>query len=398
VRRRTVAAAGAVAAGAVLARPLMQQQLRRVEGRLNALHHPPPYRASAAARELHRSLLIADLHADTLLWGRDLLRRGTRGHSDVPRMIEGNVALQVQAVTTKSPRHLDLDRNDGTSDDVVLVAIANGWPVRSWVSLRERALHQARRARAFAARSGGALRVLLTRDDVAAFLADRAADPSLTAIVLSIEGAQCLEGDCDNVDVLADAGFRMLSPAHFFDTEMGGSAHGVTKGGLTDEGRAMVRRCEARGVLVDVSHASHATIADVLGMATRPVVASHGGVAGAVQSVRNLTDDEARGVAATGGLIGIGFWDTVCGGRDAASIARSIAYAVGLVGADHVALGSDWDGGVNVPFDASGTVVLTEALLAEGLDEPAIRRVMGENVFRVLADSLPARDSARALG
>jgi microsomal dipeptidase-like Zn-dependent dipeptidase len=183
----------------------------------------------------------------------------------------------------------------------------------------------------------------------------------------------------------------MISPSHFFDTEMGGSAHGLAKGGLTEEGRRMVTRCEGRGVLVDVSHAAHATIADVLAMATRPVVASHGGIAGAVDSVRNLTDDEVRGIAATGGLVGVGFWDTVTGGSDAAAIARSIRYAVDLVGADHVALGSDWDGAVPVPFDATGLVLLTEALLADGVDEATIRKVMGENVFRLFGEVFPAR-------
>jgi microsomal dipeptidase-like Zn-dependent dipeptidase len=368
----------------------MRRALWRTEVRLNPVYHPPPYVPSAAARDLHRTLLIADLHADTLLWGRDLLVRGERGHSDVPRMIQGNVALQVQAVTTKSPRRLNLDRNDDRTDDVVLICIANEWPVRTWTSLKARALYQARRLHAFAARSNGALRVLTSREDVATFLVDRAAWPAITAAVLSIEGAQCLEGDPANVDALADAGFRMLSPAHFFDTEMGGSVHGVGKGGLTAAGREMVRRCEARGVLMDVSHASHATIADILGMATRPVVASHTGVQGCLDSVRNLTDDEARAIAATGGLLGIGFWDTVCGGTDAAAIARSISYAVDLVGADHVALGSDWDGGVGVPFDATGIVQLTDALLAAGLGEQSIRQVMGGNVFRLLGETFPS--------
>jgi microsomal dipeptidase-like Zn-dependent dipeptidase len=292
-------------------------------------------------------------------------------------------------VTTKSPRHLNLDRNDDRSDDVVLICIANEWPVTAWTSLKARALYQARRLDVFAARSNGALRVLRTREDVARFLAERAGWPAITAGLLSIEGAQCLEGDPANVDVLAEAGFRMISPAHFFDTEMGGSVHGVAKGGLTEAGREMVARCEARGVLVDVSHASHATIADVLSVAQRPVVASHTGVQGCVDTVRNVTDDDAKAIAATGGLLGIGFWDTVCGGTDAASIARSITYAVNLVGADHVALGSDWDGGVGVPFDATGIVQLTDALLAAGHDGPTIRKVMGENVFRLFAETLP---------
>src|SRR5439155_6407805 len=102
-----------------------------------------------------------------------------------------------------------------------------------------------------------------------------------------------------------DAGFRMMSPAHFFDNEFGGSAHGVSKGGLTGRGREMIARMEARSMLVDVSHASIETIDDVLSLASRPVVASHTGVSGTCDSVRNLSDDHLRGIAATGGVIGI---------------------------------------------------------------------------------------------
>ena len=95
--------------------------------------------------------------------------------------------------------------------------------------------------------------------------------------LLAIEGAHALDGDPANVEVVADAGYRMMSPSHFFDNAFGGSAHGVAKGGLTDAGREMVERMEARGMLVDVAHASAATIDDVLAIATRPVVASHTG-------------------------------------------------------------------------------------------------------------------------
>ena len=181
----------------------------------------------------------------------------------------------------------------------------------------------------------------------------------------------------------------MISPAHFFDTAFGGSAHGVRKHGLTDAGREMIRRMEARGVILDVAHASETAIDDALAIATRPVVASHTGLRGVIDNRRNLPDAQLEGIAATGGVVGIGFWDTVTGGTDAASIARSIAYAVERVGADHVALGSDWDGAVAVPFDAAGTGRLTEALLDVGLDEPAIRAVMGESALRVFAEVLP---------
>ena len=379
------------AAGALAARPVGGWLVGRTERRLNPLGRPAPPPPTPDAAALHATLFIADLHADTLLWGRDLLVRGDRGHSDVPRMVEGNVALQVLAVTTKSPRHLNLDRNDDGSDDVTLVAMASGWPVRTWRSLRERALHQAARAHAFAARSEGRLRLIESREDLEAFRAARAADPTLCAAMLAIEGAQCLEGDCANVEVFAASGYRMISPAHFFDTEIGGSAHGVGKGGLTALGREWVERCEANGVLIDIAHASHATIADILAAATRPVLASHTGLRRTCDNGRNLTDAEALGVAATGGVLGIGFWDTVTCGSTTADVARAIRDAVDLVGAEHVALGSDWDGAVPVPFDASETGSLTQALLDAGLDEPAIRAVMGENVVRLLGEVLPAR-------
>ena len=87
---------------------------------------------------------------------------------------------------------------------------------------------------------------------------------------------------------------------------------------------------------------------------------------GIADNARNLSDEHLDGIAATGGLVGIGFWETASGGPDAAAIARSIAYAVERVGPEHVALGSDWDGAVPVPFDAANVVRLTDALLDVG--------------------------------
>jgi microsomal dipeptidase-like Zn-dependent dipeptidase len=332
---------------------------------------------------------VADLHADSLLWGRDLLARGTRGHVDVPRLIEGNVALQVFAASTKSPRHLNIERNDDSSDDVILLALALGWPPATWRRLLPRALHMAARADAMASRSDGRLTIIRSKADLAAYEVARAARPGITAGLLAIEGAHALDGDPANVEVVADAGFRMMSPSHFFDNAFGGSAHGIAKGGLTDAGREMLRRMEARRMLMDVAHASSATIDDVLAMATRPVVASHTGVRGVADNARNLSDDHLRGIAATGGLVGIGFWPTASGGEGIDWIARSIRYAVDVAGVEQVGLGSDFDGAVPTPFDASGLVMLTEALLESGLDEVAIAKVMGGNARRLLAEMLP---------
>jgi membrane dipeptidase len=389
-RGKAALAAGAAATGALaVAGPLLDRFAARLEARMNPLLPGPVTPVSDRARALHATLRVADLHADSLLFGRDLLRRADYGHVDVPRMIEGRVALQVFSMAVKTPTGINIERNDDSTDEVRKLALAKRWPPSTWRRLLPRVAYLAGNAHRFAAGSGGTFRIIETRDDLFGYLADHMADQAITAGLLSIEGAHALDGDPANVDVVADLGIRMISPAHFFDTAFGGSAHGMEQGGLTARGREMIRRMEARGVVLDVAHSSARTIDDALEVSTRPVVASHTGVRGVLDNARNLSDAHLDGIAATGGLVGIGFWPTASGGDDAAAIARSIAYAVERVGAEHVALGSDWDGAVAVPFDAAHVIRLTDALLEVGLDEAAIRAVMGENVLRVLAAALP---------
>jgi microsomal dipeptidase-like Zn-dependent dipeptidase len=359
-----------------------------VERSLNHTRVRPPYAPSARARELQRRLVVADLHADSLLWGRDLLGRG-RGHVDIPRLIDAGVAIQAFIVVSKSPRGLNLERNDDRSDNVLWLALAQGWPPKTWSSLKERAAYQARRLHRTAQLSDGRLTLLWTRRDLETYLERRRRDPGVTAAFLGVEGAHVLEGEIGNLEVLWRAGYRMVGLVHFFDNELGGSAHGVAKGGLTPFGREVVKQAEARGMLVDLAHASARTIDDVLAMATRPVVVSHTGVRGTCDNIRNLSDDQLTGIARTGGVVGIGFWDTAVCGTDAAAIARAIKHAVSVIGADHVALGSDFDGAVDVPFDVTGLPLLVDALLAEGLSDDQIARIMGGNVVRLLEGSLP---------
>jgi microsomal dipeptidase-like Zn-dependent dipeptidase len=366
----------------------------QVEERMNTVVARMPHAPSAHARELHARLFVADMHADTLLWSRDLLVRGTRGHADVPRLIEGNVALQGFTVVTKSPRHLNVHRNDDRSDNITLLAMVERWPLSSWWSLRARALYQAARLREAAGRSEGRLVLIRSRADLQRYAEGRAGHPGVTAGFLGLEGAQALEGELANVDVLYDAGFRMIAPTHFFDTDWAGSAHGLSKGGLTEKGRALVRKLEEKRMLLDLAHASPRTIDDAVAMATRPVLVSHTGVKATCDNERNLSDAQLRGVAATGGVIGIGFWGgpqesaAVCG-SDPEAIVQAIRHAVSVAGIDHVGLGSDFDGTVSVPFDASGMAELTDALLRAGFTDEEVAKVMGGNVLRVLEASLP---------
>jgi microsomal dipeptidase-like Zn-dependent dipeptidase len=358
-----------------------------VERRVNRTLHPPPYQPSAQTQALHRKLTVADLHGDSLLWGRNLLRRSSRGHIDLPRLADGNVSIQAFTVVTTAPRGLNIYQNSDSTDLIRYIAIFEGWPPRTWNSPKQRALYQAVRLHKFAADSKGMLVIIQSSKQLENFLANR--QPGQVAGFLGTEGAQPLEGRLENLDDLFAAGFRMMAPTHFTDTAIAGSAAGMSKGGLTDLGRQWVRAMESHHMLIDLAHASPATLRDVTAMATRPVIVSHTGVKGTCNNPRNLSDDELRAVARTNGVIGIGLWDTATCGSDARASARAIHYAVNIVGADHVALGSDFDGGVTTPFDSSGWALLTDALLQEGFSEQDIHKIMGENVVRVLLEVLP---------
>jgi membrane dipeptidase len=349
----------------------------QVDKRLNKVTTESINTPSDRAKDLHKTLLIADLHADSLLWNRDLLKRSDRGHVDVPRLIEGGVALQGFTLVTKTPRNLNIETNDDSTDNITLLSIAQMWPWTTWTSLKERALYH------------GKFILIKTAAGLSTYIEQRRKNSQITAGFLGIEGAHALEGELNNIDVLFNAGIRMISPSHFFDTEMGGSAHGLHKGGLTPLGKEMIKRMEAKGMILDLAHASSNVITDALSITTRPVLISHTGVKGTCNNNRNLSDEQIKGIAKSGGLIGIGYWDTATCGKDAQAIAQAIKYTVNLVGVEHVALGSDYDGAVTVPFDTTKLIAITDALIAEGFSEQQIRMIMGENVIRLLLKLLP---------
>ena len=360
-----------------------------LEDQLNKVEPHAPYKISDRTKALHQTLNLADLHADTLLWGRDLLARGTRGHVDVPRLVEGRFALQVFSTVTKSPRGQNYDHNKDDSDSITLLATINGWPPRTWGSLLERALFQAERLDQAARRSPNALMVLHTRADLERLIALRAQGSSIVGGILETEGAHPLEGKIENVQRLFDAGFRMIGLQHFFDNELGGSLHGASKGGLSPFGYQAVRAIEDLGMVVDVAHSSEKVVDDVLQVATKPIVVSHTGVKGTCDSPRNLTDDRMRAIALKGGLIGIGYWEGAVCDYTPKGIAKALRYAVDLVGVDHVAFGSDYDGTTNVKFDASESAALIQAMLDAGFTDEEVRKVSGENTLRFFLGRLP---------
>lgn len=350
----------------------------------------PTVRSAIAG--VQRATDIVDLHADTLLWSRDVLARGDRGQVDLPRLQAGNVALQVFSSVTKTPRGQNYESNGDDSDNITPLVIAQLQPVRTWGSLLNRSLWHATKLRRAAAQSDGQLRLIRSAGDLDSLLAEREAKafrfhdnrPAPVGGLLSIEGLNGLEGSLANLDRLYRSGFRMAGLTHFYDNEVAGSMHGRAKGGLTPFGRQVVARMEDKGMIVDVAHLSHAGIADVLKVARRPVVSSHGGVQATCKVNRNLTDDEVRGIARTGGVVGIGYWAGAVCSTDPKAIARAIVHVRDVAGIDHVALGSDFDGAVTTAFDTAQLAQVTQALADAGFSRDDAAKVMGGNAIRVL--------------
>ena len=364
---------------------------RLVEESVNSFVTAQAPSVATEVESLHERLFIADLHADSLLWGRNLLEHANYGHVDVPRLIEANVALQVFSVFTKVPRARSYDRTEADSDLVTWFTLIQRWPLASWSSLTERALYQARQLADAAERSGGRLTLIRSVADLKRYLQRRDRDSNVTAGILAIEGLHAIEANLENLDALYRAGYRMMGLTHHFDNAVAGSAHGVEKGGLTELGERAVARMEALSIIVDLAHASPQAIEETLDIATRPVVVSHTGVAATCPGPRNLTDQQVQRIAKTGGVIGIGYFEAAICGLEPDDFAKAVRHVVDLVGIDHVGLGSDFDGAVHTKFDVTGLPYITESLLEAGFTDQEIEQIMGGNVLRLL-DELLQRD------
>lgn len=351
------------------------------------------------AASLHGSAFVADLHADICLWERDLMRRNRRGHVDLPRLREGNVALQFVTVPTKlvltkrAPRLF--------LSDLFFWGFA-GLLLRPdrWFSSGARARWQFDNAARWIGRAGGELLLVRDRAGLAELRRRRAAGEGVTGVMLGLEGAHALPRDAD-LGWLADRGVRVLGITHFNDTRFGDSAHGWRKRGLTTAGRELVKELERHAITIDLAHASEAVVADCLAMREagelgRPFLVTHTGVKGVCDHRRNISDEQAVEVARGGGLIGVTFFCPALPRLEVAAVAETVVYLVelfersGLDGARHVAFGSDFDGAVKTVIDASGWPQVTAALKGAGLADEQVRLVLGENVVRFFEGQLPA--------
>jgi membrane dipeptidase len=219
------------------------------------------------------------------------------------------------------------------------------------------------------------------------------------AVLLSMEGAHGLGTDADWVDVFQqfyDRGLRLLGITWSFSNRFAGSS-GDGGAGLTEEGRALVKLARERGVILDVSHASRQTTMEICTDSPMPVIASHSNAKALRSVARNLTDEEIRCIAATGGVIGLNFHASfVSGGEQGpATVSRVADHAEHLAkvgGHGVVALGTDFDGYIKKPIgleDASKIPALWEELVRRGWSPEQIAGVRGENFMRTWERARP---------
>jgi len=361
-----------------------------IESQRNPVKLAKPYIVSTEAQQIYARLdFIADLHCDALLWGRDLTEKSDRGHVDFPRMREANVAMEMFTIVSKSPAGQNMKSNSAEAfDNITPLTIAKGESPTNWFSLINRTLSQSQDLVDFVGQENNKAIFIKSKVDLENLIQARKTDKSVIGAMLGIEGAHALEGKIENLDLVYNAGVRMIGPTHFFDNELGGSAHGENLSGLTDFGKEVIRKMNELGIFVDLAHCSPAIVDDVLEITSAPVIVSHTGVRAVLDSQRNLTDAQIQKIAANGGIIGIAFFDMAVGEPELPNIIASIRHVRDLVGINYVALGSDYDGSVAVPFDITGLPLIVEGLIRDGFTEQEIRAVMGENVKRFMLENL----------
>ena len=364
--------------------------------------------------DFHQSLFIADLHCDSLLWARDLMERHDFGHFDVPRMVEGNVSFQILAMPTEVPIKIG-DKRIGNSVGI-LTFLQEGRRMTNF----ERSIRAADELDDLIARSANTknpIRLIETKEDLRQFRRDYDAAPADQRPIgtfLGLEGANGLdnEGPDDytlddvhnQIRKLWDRGYRTVSPAHFHGNDGIGAAQHPTDHdhGLSMVGLEALKEMERMGMVIDVTHAARPAIEDIMtawraGELTRPIISSHTGVRPYMPRLRALPNRYLIDVATTGGVIGVSFFKNAKESMSVEEIALSFRKIVdvldtaGFNGIDYVAFGSDYDGTVKVPFDVSEMVLLTSELRKPkyGFSDDDIRKIAGDNVYRVLLTTLP---------
>jgi membrane dipeptidase len=365
---------------------------------------------SERAHKLHFSSIVLDTHDDTtqrfFTNSYDIAKRNPDGHIDIPRMREGGM-------------------------NAIFFSI--------WIDGRvmgpqavQKALDQMDAVRENVRKNSKEIVLARTAEDVR-----RAHKDGKIAALMGVEGGHMIGNDIRMVRIFADLGVRYMTLSHFYNDEWADSSTDKpAHNGLTDFGKDIVREMNRQGMLVDISHVSDKTFYDALEISKAPLIASHSSCRALCNHVRDMSDDMIKALASKGGVIQINYeksfidqaykdaYDKETGGvvqhlseltkncnNDEACISREMAkiqakltaegklphvswerivdhidHAVKLAGADHVGLGSDFDG-ADMPEgmeDASKLPKITEALLRKGYSDTDVRKILGENTLRII--------------
>jgi membrane dipeptidase len=367
---------------------------------------------SARARKLHFSSIVVDTHDDTtqrFLDGNfDLAPRNASGSIDIPRMKEGGLSAIFFSIWMSSKI---------TGPEAV-----------------KRALDQIDAVREQVRKHPNDLALATTAADVR-----EARKQGRIAALMGVEGGHMIASDLGVLRTYAALGVRYMTLTHSGNCEWADSSTDkAVHNGLTDFGKDVVREMNRLGMMVDISHVSDKTFSDVLEVSRAPVIASHSSCRAICDAARNMTDEMMRALAAKGGVIQINYhvgflsqefrsaekahpeWEQAiaaevqkrCGDKegcqliegdritreyvqqgklpriDWTKIIEHIDHAVKVAGVDHIGLGSDFDG-ANMPFgmeDATKLPQITEALLRKGYSEGDVKKILGENTLRLMAD------------
>ncbi|HEU4563058.1 MAG TPA: dipeptidase [Gemmatimonadaceae bacterium] len=336
---------------------------------------------SARALALWRDAVVVDLHNDLPSrvaddgydpgvrhppgFGRD------EGHSDVPRLAESGISAQWLAAWVDAPYALEE-------------------PDASF----RRALRLIGIIEEMAARHPDRLLLATSAADVR-----RAKREGKVALLIGVEGGHAIEGSLEKLRTLHARGARYMTLTWNNGNAWAGSSigcDGTRTGGLTDFGREVLREMERLGMLIDLSHVSDETFADVVESARRPLIASHSNARALHDHPRNLADDQLRAIARTGGVVGVNFYPRfldpafAAGRRDhvpMAVVVDHIEHIARVAGVRHVALGSDFDGISATPDgleDVTRMPRLVDALLGRGFGDDEIAGIIGGNALRVM--------------
>jgi membrane dipeptidase len=343
---------------------------------------------------VHRSSLVIDTHIDTLthLVARmpDFSSRLEEGRVDIPRLREGGVGAAYFAVWI----------DEGTTDAEALKYTLHSLDV----------MHET------VSRYPADLEVALTAGDV-----ERIHASGRTAIVITIEGGRVICHDLRVLRTLHSLGVRSITLAWGAATTWMDSWNEERHGGLTSFGRDVVVEMNRLGMLIDVSHASDRAFAQILETSQRPVFASHSSCRALTPTMRNMTDDMMRAMAEREGVINVNFgsgfltavpdqvhpgrfgppqpaprdlfdrvgWKSPAPGVPFERLIAHFEHSIRVAGANHVGIGSDFDGVKSVPQgmeDISKLPAITESLLARGHPEATVRDVLGRNNLRLLRE------------